>query len=327
VLLRAGQYRRFLRLTMPLAVLLLGLAFYNYKTLNAFAVSPVGGLALAGATMTFADTSAEYSDCESRAMEHLLETVTPGSKQTVQSSFNMKELHPLFFFNHYHVLTFYKDLVKECGYSSFIEALPAVKKVAVNAIKKCPDCYAKFVLTSFYNYVITGNLEEHQLFYYSEPKRRYENIYIKKKPTGNLLFSTYVPDLIPVELKKYTYKEFYDATDPVGFQARNDALMNSLSFKLFDLYTLKFNRIFLRGWFWPVLLILLFIFSGIKLLKSGLRDLDALLIFSVCCLNFCSAAVVSLVEPSFYHYTYMTEFTYYLAAALSPLLVRKYITF
>lgn len=204
-----------------------------------------------------------------------------------------------------------------------IMSLPCLKKFSAFAIKQSPEQYLKFVITNLYLYLTDGNLKEHQLFYYSEVERRYQNIYVKKKPQKPQFFSFHVPDTIPIELKKYGYKEFYDAKDAQGFSQRQAALKENFAFKIYDLYTLKINRVFLRNWFWPIALLVLFSWSGVQLLRSRLSNRHALLIFVICCFNICSAIVVSLVEVSFYHYTYMTEFTYYMAVALSPLLFMK----
>ncbi|MDZ4845791.1 MAG: hypothetical protein SH857_09605 [Chitinophagales bacterium] len=322
-LFRSGEYKyAWLKLLIPGGVMLFSLSVYNLFTIGKFSVSPWGGMNVIGVVVTFVSNDPSYSECENKAIDYMRANVSEEDKRNLEMSSDMGIHHEIYFINYYNIIPFYKNLVKFCGYSGYVEALPSIKKISFDSIKKNPAKYLKFVTTNLYYYIVHGNLDEHQLFYYSEPARRYETIFSHNYPKPDRLW-IYALDSVPLQLIKYTYKEFYDAHDDLSFKERYQALINNPLFKLYDIYTLKINRVFLRNWFWPLSLIALFFISGIKLLISGLKDKEALLIFVICNVNICSAIVVSLVEVSFYHYTYMTEFTYYMAVALSPLLFTK----
>jgi len=315
--------RAFMLLTIPAGVMLLSLSFYNLITLNKFSVSPWGGGNLAGVTITFMEEDSAYSLCENQVIAQIKNRIPVQDMSELNSDYSMGRFHIIYWDNYYLVVPFMKALIANCGYENYVGALPSIKKISYDAIGRYPEKYLTFVFTNLYHYIFHGNFEEHQLFYYSETERRYDDMYVKRRSEQDLRFNFHVPELMPVSLKKYAYKEFYSAQDSSTFENRFTALKNNLLFKLFDLYTLKINRVLLRNWFWPIALLGLFFISAVLLLTSRLSHQGALLVFVICGMNICSAIVVSLVEVSFYHYTYMTEFTYYLAVALSPVLFNR----
>lgn len=315
-----------LKLVVPGAIMLLALCFYNFLTLGKFSLSPWGGMNLAGATITFMDTSNAYTDCENATIAEIKKAIPDEDRAILEFDLHLTEKHRLYFDHYYLIIPFYRNMLTNCGYSGYVEALPSLKKISIDAIKKQPEMYVKFVTTNFYHYIVYGNLEEHQLFYLSEVERRYQNLFIKRRPQKEQHFSFAVPSQIPEALKEYAYKEFYSPQDAAGFEERHADMKQNFVFKLYDLYTTKINRVFLRNWFWPIALVFFFLFTGWCLVFSRFSDKEALLIFSICSINICSAMLVSLVEVSFYHYTYMTEFTYYLAVLLSPILFKRWIT-
>lgn len=311
-----------LKLLIPAGIMLFSLSFYNWMTINKFSVSPWGGMNLAGVIVTFISDDLSYSDCENKVIADLKASVSEEDRRNLELNSDIAVHQRIYFENYYLLIPFYKNLVKSCNYNGYVEALPSIKKIGFDSIKKNPEKYLMFVITNLYYYIIEGNLKEHQLFYYSEVERRYENIYSHDYPSADRLW-VYGLDSVSLKLIKYTYKEFYDARDVLSYKTRYNALTSSLLFKFYDIYTLKINRILLRNWFWPLCLIVIFFISGTKLVISRLRDKEALLLFVICGVNVCSAILVSLVEVSFFHYTYMTEFTYYMALGLSPLLLKN----
>lgn len=321
--LSARYGNAWVKMLLPATALLVVLCSYNFFTLGKFSISPWGGMNLAGTTITFMETDSSFIPCENAAIRETMKGISPENLSVFQEKFDLEKYHQSYFDNYYLIIPLYKNLLQLCGYADYVQALPSLKKISTTAIREHPQQYATFVLTNLYAYIVDGNLKEHQLFYYSEVPRRHEHIYVKQKQLKPQFFSFFMPDEIPEELKRYGYKEYYTVPRDANFSDKYRALKEHWAFKLYDVYTLKINRIFLRNWFWPIALLLLFFWSGFQLLTSRLTDRHALLIFVICCFNICSAIVVSLVEVSFYHYTYLTEFTYYLAVTLSPILLKK----
>lgn len=86
----------------------------------------------------------------------------------------------------------------------------------------------------------------------------------------------------------------------------------------------KLHKLLFRNLLWPVINIIIFLMSVLYLIRSRLRNTGAFILFTLSLPALLSALIVGLATFPNIRYSYTTEFTYYVCAALLPVLRQRY---
>ena len=307
----AGDVVRFLA---PFPAILLLFCSYNYATLGHFVISPFAEANLAGATALYWEPDPRLPDFVNKALKDLpasyeKEGVTREDLATLRSSWDPYSLAPLF-------QEQYNRLVWVSGWGSgsafgsrgYLFYRPYIREVSLLAIRKHPTFYAKFVWTNFVCFFFRNTRDRFE--FYSELKERIRDQFITGKPE----YLEIPPDIGRVFLPLPPAVQIVAAGG-----GREVVLARHYLTRPHIVWQAKQWKYFLNSfWVWGYFVILTM--SGLQLLRSRGRHLGAFLLFALSLVALGAGLVVALLESAIDRYTCPTQFVFYLAVVLAPLL-------
>ena len=199
-----------------------------------------------------------------------------------------------------------------------------MRRISLDSIKKHPGVYAKFVSTMLYTYYYTDSTCDADFLSLLETRATaiyLQNLFSPEKLVFNnvalpIKYSDVVPELVS------QYPPLYEL--PIkrisGRGADSRIIFNPA--RPYDAYHVLYlirhklfvNRVWSFGFF------IIFIISFLRLLVSRVRHEGAFIVFLIASGAFGASLTVCLVEFPVFRYSYPTEFVYYLAFALAPLM-------
>jgi hypothetical protein len=279
----------------PLLVLMFLMATYNFFTIKKFTLTPAGEKSLMCATATFWEQDAAYPPELNQAIKKVQDRLTENERKIVFTSWNRFKLYQVFY-KHFQPHTILKPM-REIS-DSYIEVRHLLRKVSLDAIRKHPDLYMKFV---------TIMMRIHFIY----------NIQIDLK-----LYKKYYPERY-AHLLEINYSQIEAIKSDFIVTKQNGrlsvAVRPTVLGKIHNFYNGIIHLIF-RNSYWTYLLIITFVVSVFILLRSSFRSKEAFIIFSMTVSVLAAGLLVSLVQRSWVRYSFSVEFLHYLSAALLPTL-------
>jgi len=307
----AGDVVRFLA---PFPALLLLFCIYNYATLGHFVISPFAEANLAGATALYWEPDPRLPDFINKPLTDLpalyeKEGVTPEDLAILRSSWDPYSLAPLFQ-EQYNRLVWVSGLGSGSAFGSrgYLFYRPYIREVSLLAIRKHPAFYAKFIWTNFVCFFFRNTRDRFE--FYSALKERITDEFITGKPE-------YLE--IPPEIQR-VFPPLPPAVQIVAaVDGREVVLAQHYLTRPHIVWQAKQWKYFLNSfWVWGYFVML--VMSGLRLLLSRGRHLGAFLLFALSLVALGAGLVVALLESAIDRYTCPTQFVFYLAVVLVPLL-------
>jgi hypothetical protein len=284
---RAGR-RRVLGFAAPFPAILLAFCAYNLATIGQFVISPFAEANLAGATALFWEPDPRLPPSVNKALEGLPESyekvgITRADLELVRTSWDAGPLFEVY-------VKAYNRLVWSAGWGSgtrfgagdYLRNRQYIREVSLNAIRRHPDLYAKYVWANMVSFF--GGIGYKFDF---EASMRYRT---RGGPGA-------------------------DAGEPAGAPS-GERLVRGLQHAWQAVHGALYQSV-LWSWAYAALLGL----SLARLLRARARDDGALLVFALALMPLGASLVVCLVETATDRYSYPTQFVCYLLVALSPLLL------
>lgn len=308
------KFKNYTSLVLPLSVIILGLCSYNFYTLGLFTITPFGEANLSGVTILFMEPSDEYPEIVNEAIKNTLDSIPRTQKNYIRNSWGISKLYHTFNENFFRQVNFTEDLMRLDPNLTFVGIQPIMREVSIDAIKKNPRSYFKFVMS---NFIFFFNNQRITMNYYEQLAGIYKRSILEEKFTKELtsgrwrMISSDRSDNEKVAAlfgdltaeQKEVNTVFVNEQGSVEFQ---DSMYKSI----YELTEKIYNIVF-RNIFWVLLYFVVFIMSIIKLYKSRFRSVEALIPFLLCMTFLYKAVLVSLVEVSLSRYSYTVEFVYY----------------
>jgi hypothetical protein len=313
-------------LIIPFSVLLLSLCLYNFITLGSFTLTPFGEANLSGVTITFMEPSEEYPEIVNNAIEEVTKAIPKKDVPYVMSSFSLTKLYNVFLFNYDKVIELVAAIKKQDENLTYTEIQPMIRKIYLDAIKKHPLIYGKFVLVNFIQFFrnIGNNID-----YFEEIGKSYERFYIEKKYINRLekggwqQVSSNESDY--VEIKDF-YIDEVNKNIPgnyISVKDTNNAELKPAFIKSINENYEKIYDFLFRNKLWLILFIVTFTLSILRLFKSRFTETEALIFFLFGIMFISKALMVSLVECSLERYSYTVEFVFYFSLPFLILFIKN----
>lgn len=326
-LINKFKFSYYLALGIPFAVIILSLCAYNYATLRLFTITPFGEANLSGVTILFMEPSPEYPELVNKAIQNTLDSIPRTDINVVRNYNNVTRLYEAFNNHFYRQLNLTENMMKADPSLDYVAIQPVIRMISMDAIKKNPKVYAKFIASNFLYFFYNINIT---MGYYEQLTNILKRTFIEKK---------YIKELESDRWKQISsdrsdYEEvkifFEQETNKQGqleyVSIQSDGTVNirqTFLKSVFEVYETIYNFLF-RNIVWLIIYFTVFIFSVIKLVKSKIRDEDALLAFLFCMIFLMKAILVSLVEVSLSRYSYTVEYALYFSLPFALILTRKH---
>jgi hypothetical protein len=316
-------WRQAIGFAVPLPLLLLMMCTYNYRLVGVFAPTTWGEANFAVATQISWQTDPAYPPEINAAITRIHDIIygrmaTLGKDPSVlDTSWNPMVLSPIFVesFNQAAL-----DVTLMMGGNYETGARQWIRRIGVDAIRKRPQRYAKFVFSMLVNYF--RPIPEYDFRAYL--MNRAEVLYVNRH------FSASRGDAFMARLGK----EFSDGAPPAAMVITNadpsvamdqqDRIIVTPT-KLWRVYdmTLRLRRLLFQRVVWPLTLVAALLVSTWLLWRSRVRDDAAFAAFIVTISAVGASLVVSLVEYSQPRYSYPMEWAYGMSAVLLVLLLTR----
>jgi hypothetical protein len=288
-------FKAILHFAAPLVGLMFLLATYNFFTIKKFTLTPAGEKSLMCATATFWEQDSTYPPELNQAIKKVQARLTEDERKIIFTSWNQFKLYQVFYkhFQPHTILEPMRDISDR-----YIEFRHLLRKVSLDAIRKHPDLYMKFV---------TVMMRIHFVY----------NIQIDLK-----LYQKYYPERY-VYLLESNYSQIETLKSDFVVSRENGRLRAAVRPTLLGKIHIFYNDIIhlvFRNSYWAYLLIITFVVSAAILLRSSFRSREAFIIFTMALSVFASGLLVCLVQRSWVRYSFSVEFLHYLSAALLPTL-------
>jgi hypothetical protein len=203
---------------------------------------------------------------------------------------------------------------------------PVIRKIYVDAIKKYPLVYGKFVLVNFIQFF--RNISN-KVILYDEVEKSYKSIILEKKilkvlekggwqqVSSNTSDYEKIINLYSEELKDHSDMEYINVSTAGQVEIKQTFLKS-----VYELYEKVYNYLF-RNIIWTILFTLTFFISIFKLFKSRFSDTNAFIFFLIGIMFLSKALMVSLVECSLDRYSYTVEYAFYFSLPFLIILLSK----
>jgi hypothetical protein len=311
------HFLSFLYFAVPFPTILLLFCSYNYVTLQQFVISPFGEANLVGATVLFWETDPRLPANVNLALKELPASyaragVTAEDFKLLNSSWNADLLYGVY-------AKAYNRLVWAEGWGGFggrfgvgdyLPSRSILKETAEMAIRRHPKLYAKFVWTNLvfffraidYRFSFVSNIEERARDHYVNKERSYDlqmaKEYADAKPPSSIEI-TKVDNLTMVHISGSAWRRLQNFVEIQHLQIFQGPIWCWGYFVMFALGLAQFVR-----------------FKG--------KHLGAFIVCILTSILLGAALLVSSVELALPRYSYPTQFIYYLAIAVMPLLKSSY---
>ncbi len=179
----------------------------------------------------------------------------------------------------------------------------------------------KYLNTSYYYFKSFGNTQYH----YGIITERYDLLFINDWQKM-ILMPGYTWFIASEDLKKLTFKEYYNTSDLEYLTDDYKKINENKLFKIHDYFYLKIYNPLFKNFIWIVISIIIFFVALYIYIKSKFTNTNTLIILFLFVIFFTNLLVILVSTGpgySFERYCYPTDFIYYLSIALLPLLFNK----
>ncbi len=304
----------------PMPLLLLLMSGYNYRVVGVFAPTTWGEANFAVATQLSWQTDPAYPPAINEAIAEIHDIIyarmaSLGKDPAVlETSWDPDVVGPVFL-ESFNITALDVALTMGGAYETGSRAW--IRRVGIDAIRKRPSRYFKFVYTMLRLYFRpTGEYD-----FRSKLQNLAETYYVRRT------FSASQGDPLVTRLGK----EFADGvpppgvfitdTDPAAALAPGERIVIEPTrlWRIYDM-THRFRQFIFVRQIWPLFLLAGLVASALRLIRSRGQDDAAFALFVVAISALGAALVVSLVEYSQPRYSYPMEWTYGIAMVLLALL-------
>ena len=306
---------------IPLPLMLVTVALYNWISVGVFAFSLFGGANLVAATATFWERDASFDPSVNVAIERMQQEVADADRALLRTSWDLAPLQDVFA-SYYGYARFVRGVAFEDPFVDpeygldhwmrrYVELVPTYGALSRKAIVTHPDMYLKFVVSNLHAYFLRNPLNDYNFWGIFLPMRhagwkegwdernsKYRDL-VKPDSGGEMLRS--------LEIEK--------TSDQMGIRLRDSVMLKAA--ERIDRWQTRFSQSLL----WPLLYGVIAIASITLTILRRARDPESFFVMLWCATAFGAALVVSLVEPAWLRYSYVTRFVLYLAPAFIPLLL------
>ncbi|MCB0726099.1 MAG: hypothetical protein KDD00_01445 [Ignavibacteriae bacterium] len=312
--LKKFRLKYYLSLIIPMTVIIFSLCSYNYYSLGLFTITPFGEANLSGVTILFMEPSEEYPEIVNEAIKNTLDSIPRTQKNYIRNSWGISELYHTFNENFYRQVNFTEDLMRLDPALTFVAIQPIMRKVSIDAIKKSPRSYGKFVMS---NFMFFFNNQRITMDYYEQMANVYTRSVIDEKYTKELTSGRW--RMISSDRSDNEKVAALFADEISGQKKLSSVIVNEqgtvvisdgIYKSVYNVFEKIYNLVF-RNILWILLYFAVFGLSIYKLFKSRFNNTDALIPFLLCMTFIFKAILVSLVEVSLSRYSYTVEFVYY----------------
>ncbi|MBF0338952.1 MAG: glycosyltransferase family 39 protein [Nitrospirae bacterium] len=335
--------RSALAFVTPFVLMILSLATYNLCTIGSFTLSPFGANNIFAVTMPFMETPKGLPPQVGKAFtDSVAPRIPPNARDTINNSWNVRELHDAFFAvypqNLAVTLELKNILQPSPGTATPLMGLyPYMNDIARTSIRAHPLLYAKFAGTMFLYYFLNVGEDEAGLTAKEDIYNsviRY-NIYTLISHYNTMKTATTSQNAAII---RQTLNEYADPFPPkhpfyamlLGKQGAGVKLelllvrLKETGFQSLSTSYLRYHKLLFKNIVWVILYLLAFSYGIYALCKGGFSDAPSLIVVVIGSVPVLSALLGSLVSVAYIRYSYVVEFCYYLTVALLPtLLIRK----
>lgn len=324
--IRKYNFKYYASLVLPFTGIIISLCAYNYVTLRSFTITPFGESNMSGVTITFMEPSPEYPEFVNDAINEVLSEIPKKDGPYVRNSFGVTKLYDVFLFNYHRVINLVDNIMAHDSTLTYTEIQPMIRKIYVDAIKKYPGVYGKFVLVNFIQFF--RNVSK-TVILFDESEKSYRNIILEKRilkkleeggwqqVSSNPADYENVINFYRDEIESHSNSEYVTVLESGQIEIRQTFLKT-----VYEFYEQMYNLLF-RNIFWTILFGFTFVLSTYRLVKSKFSDTDAFIFFLIGMMFLSKALMVSLVECSLERYSYTVEFAYYFSLPFLILFLRK----
>jgi len=303
-------------LIIPFLIVVFSLCTYNYFILKSFTISPLGEISLSGATVLYMEPSAEYPEFVNNAINKTLNKTSQKDITYVKNNLGMSKLYKVFQDNFWNGVTLINFLIKGDSNLKYIDIQPIIRKISIDAIKKYPLVYGKFVLCNFYQFFMNIRNTFDLYTVYADA---YKGTIIQRKHL-NILYTGEWSQVTTNKGDNEKVIDFYleeingrtNLENVVVIDSNKVELKPSLLKSTFQTYE-KIHNLLFRNIIWLILFAIVFSISIFKLIKSKFSNVDSFIFFLLGTMFISNALLISIVQSALDRYTYTTEFVMYLS--------------
>lgn len=308
----------FKQMLIPFVSIFLGLAIYNYFTVNIFSTTIRSTFQNLSPSVSYIEPDAKYPEEINKVIIDFDKEINKNKNSL--NSWDVNELRKPFL-----KWRFANKLIREINYVYYKDIIPAnilnpkytlttkiCDKIALDAKMKHPLLYFKFYYFSFYQY--NNNFAQPFWFYYKELYQRSKDIKTPKN-VFNIFMGNEDKEIQKVVLKNYfnvlKNKEKDNIADNIYFGNTYRNQNNYILIKIANFIEHYYNMFF-RNVIWIILFYSIFIFSIFKVIKNKFKDFNYVLLLFIGVFFILAISIVSLFQYPFLRLSLSTEFIYYL---------------
>ncbi len=307
---------------VPLPLLLLALATYNYKTIGSFVLSASDATEISLITNLYWETNDQYppeiNSAIRKVQQMTAERNTPEELRILNESWDLRRVYDLYLRSHYYgPHTEISKVTSGWGTPLHREWLLRISK---DAIAAHPDRFIKhFVVMMLFYYKGIDQNYDFRVYLYN----RVNLFYIEKHFSKN----RGLPEMVrwgkefadPVSVPPAIHIADYDPTHQMDLNQRiafDQTALTRIYLKTLSLTRSLFSRVI-----WSYAQLLVFAITTLILVRTRFRHDAAFLLFVLVCAPLGNGMIVSLVEYSQPRYSYPLEWIYYVTVLTLPLLL------
>lgn len=317
-----NRYNRInsLALATPFTSLLLILATYNLFTFHTFSLNNNGELTLIAGVSTLMEQDNSYSKELNNAIIKIRSRSTDKERNILETSWNPEKYDKAMSVAYSKTggdSAVVGPIIEAIGNYPQLKLYKIYKNLYLDVIKRNPYQFFRKVFITFLAYYLNTS-KEHE--FYSIINMLYNDIYVKKNTMCN-----------STDAMIKTICREYSTPRPLPYfslqESECGAIVNYIPTYIqefhYKIYS-KLHKLLFRNLLWPVINIIIFLMSVLYLIRSRLRNTGAFILFTLSLPALLSALIVGLATFPNIRYSYTTEFTYYVCAALLPVLRQRY---
>lgn len=283
----------------PACISLLLFCFYNYLSLGLFTYSPFGGLNLVGTVSTFMSTSSTYPATTNACIGKVKNMVNEEEIAVITNSWNLTKLHTVFHKHYNDCWELHRCLAQSNNtpnHEQLVKFDNLYYDISHKAIAQNKELYFKFFLAMVVKYFIAVR----------------EIIIVDAEIAKTYAIGHEVANAFIKSQAGFAVNKMIDCTEkpddlPIGSWW---VWLNRCLFFVLGLFELSAVWVGVQ---------FVLVFTGVVLfLRKGYLPAGIVLFMLMAMANLLNAIGTSLVEETFYRYSYPYYFTYYYSIAVLP---------
>jgi hypothetical protein len=330
------SYKKIAGLLLPFLFLLLSVCTYNFLKCGFFRFSAFGSYSMLGSSMTYLKTKESFPPYLNKYILQYNDSISTNQSQLIEHSWNLYTIQKIYASKYDNLWNFVIQLYNDtsfqndnnCKNSSLTCTTPVIENVALYAFRQNPKLFIKYFLSGLYTYFLINKCSYDNYFYF-EILERYKTICLKKKIIywidDEKYAKNFYKDFFNFK-KKNTIavinKNFYDESQFLNFifpkykimDGSNVICYNNLYFIYLPSIINSFVKrilFFNNGIFWTLSLLICFLISALKIIRSKFRDVISLIVFIFILIALLQGILISLFVYTTVRLSYTAEFIKY----------------